>query len=399
MTPPFELVLLHLFQLRLEIGDHAVSELARLGEIAAPLRLLELDAGGVELLLELLRASELGFLVLPAACDRIGFLFEIDDLLLEALQPVLRGGVGLLLQRLALDLELHQAPVELVELLRLGVDLHAQARRRLVHQVDRLVRQETVGDVAVGQRGGGDQRRVGYAHAVMQLVFLFQSAQDRDGVLDRRLRNEHGLEASRQRRVLLNMLAIFVERGGAHAMQLAARERGLQQVRRVHRAVGLARADQGVHLVDEEDDLALRRLDLREHGLQPLLELAAIFGARNQRAHVEREHLLVLEALRHVARDDAMREPLDDGRLADARLADQHRIVLGAPRQHLDGAPDLLVAPDDGIELALGRGFCEIARIALERIVALLGRCAIRGAAFAQIVDRGVEVLRRQPCA
>src|SRR3546814_8416192 len=44
-------------------------------------------------------------------------------------------------------------------------------------------------------------------------------------------------------------------------------------------------------------------------------------------------------------------------------------------------------------------GFSEIARIALQRIVALLGRGAIRGAALAQIVDRGVEVLRRQPCA
>ena len=42
--------------------------------------------------------------------------------------------------------------VELVELLGLGIDLHAQARRRLVHQVDGLVGQEAVGDVAVRQR-------------------------------------------------------------------------------------------------------------------------------------------------------------------------------------------------------------------------------------------------------
>ena len=231
----------------------------------------------------------------------------------------------------------------------------------------------------------------------MQLVFLLQPAQDRDGVLDRRLRHEDRLEAPGERRVLLHVLAIFVERGGADAMELAAGERRLQQVRGVHGAVGLAGADQRMHLVDEQDDLAVRRLDLREHGLQPLLELAAIFGAGDQRAEIERQHLLVLQALGHVAVDDAMRQPLDDGRLADARLADQHGIVLGAAGQHLDGAPDLLVAADHRIELAFGGGLGEVAGVALQRVIGLLGAGRIRGAALAQIVDGGVERLRRDP--
>ena len=61
---------------------------------------------------------------------------------------------------------------------------------------------------------------------------------------------------------------------------------------------------------------------------------------------------LSLQAFRHVAVDDAQRQALDDRRLADAGLADQHRIVLGAARQHLDGAADFLVAADHRIELA-----------------------------------------------
>ena len=64
---------------------------------------------------------------------------------------------------------------------------------------------------------------------------------------------------------------------------------------------------------------------------------------------------LVLQPFGHVAADDALGQALDDGRLADARLADQHRVVLGAPRQHLDDAADLLVAADDRVELALAR--------------------------------------------
>ena len=389
------LFLFDLLQLRLEAGDHAVSQLAGLGEVAAALRLLQLDARVIEVFLDLLRGAELLLLLVPALAERVGGLFEIDDLLLQLGQPVLGGGVRLLLQRLALDLELHQAPVHLVELFRLGVHLHAQARRRLVHEVDGLVRQEAVGDVAVGQGRRGDQRRIGDAHAVMQLVFLFQAAQDGDGVLHRGLGHEHRLEAPGQRRVLLHMLAVLVERGGADAVQLAAGERRLEEVGGVHGAFRSAGADQGVHLVDEQDDLAVAGLDLREHGLQPLLELAAIFRAGDERAHVERQHLLVLQALRHVALDDAVRQPLDDGRLADARLADQHGVVLGAPRQNLNRTADLLVAADDGIELTLCRGLGEVAGVFLQRVVLLLGAGRIGGAAFAQIVDRFVEALRR----
>ena len=178
-------------------------------------------------------------------------------------------------------------------------------------------------------------------------------------------------------------------------MQLAAGERGLEQVGGIHRAVGLAGADQRVHLVDEQDDAAGRRRDLLQHGLQPLLELAAIFRAGDQRAHVEREQLLVLEAVGHVAVDDAQRQALDDRGLADAGLADQHRIVLGAAGQHLDGAADFLVAADHRIELAVAGGLGEIARIFLQRVIGVLGRLRVGGAALAQRLDGGVQVLRR----
>ena len=62
---------------------------------------------------------------------------------------------------------------------------------------------------------------------------------------------------------------------------------------------------------------------------------------------------LVLQTFRHVAADDPLGQAFDDGRLADTGLADQHGVVLGAARQHLDDAADLLVAADHRIELAL----------------------------------------------
>ena len=84
-------------------------------------------------------------------------------------------------------------------------------------------------------------------------------------------------------------------------------------------------------------------------------------------------------------------KPLDDGGLADAGFADQDRIVLGPAREHLDGAADFLVATDDRVELVLSRLLGEIARVFLERLIALLGG---RGVGFASLAE-----VRRWPCS
>ena len=120
-----------------------------------------------------------------------------------------------------------------------------------------------------------------------------------------------------------------------------------------------------------------------QDGLQPLLELAAVLRAGEQRADVERPDALALQALGDVAGDDPLREALDDRGLADSGVADQHRVVLRAAREHLDHAADLLVAADDRVELALLGELGQVAAELLERLVRalrVLGRDALAAA-------------------
>ena len=236
----------------------------------------------------------------------------------------------------------------------------------------------------------------------MHLVALLEPAQDRDRVLDARLADVHRLEAALERRVLLDVLAVLVERRRADRAQLAAREHRLEHVAGVHRALGRAGADDRVQLVDEHDDLALGVGDLLQHGLQPVLELTAVLGAGDHRGEIERDHAAVLQSLGHVAGDDPLRESLGDRGLADAGLADQHGVVLGPAREDLDHAADLVVAADHRVELALRGGLGQIAAVALERLKLLLGVLvgdAVRAAHLLQRLDQLVVRRRRWSAA
>ena len=97
-------------------------------------------------------------------------------------------------------------------------------RRRLVDEIDRLIRQEPVDDVARGKRGRSIDRAIGDRDAVMIGVAAAQAAQDRARLFDRRFGDHHGLEAALERAIRFNVLAIFVERRRADALQFAARK-------------------------------------------------------------------------------------------------------------------------------------------------------------------------------
>ena len=151
---------------------------------------------------------------------------------------------------------------------------------------------------------------------------------------ERRLLDLDRLEAALECGVLLDVLAVLVERGGADGLELAAGQHRLEDRRCVDGALGGTGTDERVDLVDEQDDVAAG-LDLLEHLLEALLEVAAVARPGNERAEVERVELLVWQRVGDVVVDDRLGQALDDGGLADARLTDEHRVVLGAADEDL----------------------------------------------------------------
>ena len=142
-----------------------------------------------------------------------------------------------------------------------------------------------------------------------------------------------------------------------------ARKGRLDDVRGIHRALGGSGADDRVELVDEEDHV-LGAADFVHHRLDALLKLTAVFCARDHQGQVERDDFLVAQEFGDIARDDFLRQPFGDRGLADAGLANQHRIVLGAAAENLNDALDFVGASDDRIQFIL---LGELGEIAAER--------------------------------
>ena len=266
--------------------------------------------------------------------------------------------------------------IELLELRRRGQTLDAQARTGLVDQVDRLVRQIAVLDVPGRKLRRGLQGGIGDRHMMMVLIALTQALQDLDRFRGGRLGYLNRLEPAFQRRILLDVLAVFVGGGGSDGLQLATRQHRLQHIRGTQRAVGRTGADDRMDLIDEQHDVAAG-LDLLEHLLQTLLEVATVPRTGHHGTQIQRVDLLALQRLRHVAGLDLLGQAFDDGGLTDARLTDQHRIVLRTTGEHHHHTFDLVGAADDRIQLAFrglsGQVAAELVQNRRTALVALVG--------------------------
>ena len=286
---------------------------------------------------------------------------------------LLLGDLGGLVHVVALgsllcgSLEFLDAMLGLAHRLGCAIRGDASAGTGLVNEVDGLIGQEAILNVAVGEVRSGLDGTLRVTHVVVLLVARLERSQDLDRVLDARLLDIDGLEATLEGWVLGEVLAEFLGRGGADNLEGTTREHGLEHGARIDRTLGRTRTDDGVHLVNKQDDVVGfgRLLD---HVLEALLKLTAILGARDKTRQIERPDILVHEVFWHVAGGDLLGQALDDSRFAHAGVTQDKRVVLGAARKDLHHALDFLFATDHGVELAVARLLREVGRELLKRI-------------------------------
>mmetsp|Transcript_21834 Transcript_21834/g.35000 ORF Transcript_21834/g.35000 Transcript_21834/m.35000 type:complete len:288 (+) Transcript_21834:1522-2385(+) len=267
--------------------------------------------------------------------------------------------------------------------------MHASAC--LVQHVDGLVGKVSILDVLGRKFDASNESLVGVPQLVVRLILARETLQDPHSFFNRGFRHLNGLETALKSLVLFHIFAVFLRRGGSNDLKFAAGQCRFHDVGSIDRAstAGATRSDQGVDLIDHEDDVLLGLEDLLDHVFQALLKLAAILGASQQPSQIKLDDLLPEQHLRHVASGDAVGQAFSDGRFAHSWLSDQHGVVLLPPSQDLNRALDLLCTADQGVHHAVSSHLSEVS--------SELHECRILGVAasrtFAGCTDNFLLVL------
>ena len=125
-----------------------------------------------------------------------------------------------------------------------------------VDQVDGLVRQESVGDIAGRKVRGGSERLVIDLKLVVFFVAALDAPKNLDGLVNGRLFDPHGLEPAFQSWVAFDVFAIVVQGRRSDGLKLASGEGWFEYVGSVNRAFCGACADHRVNLVNEQHAVA-----------------------------------------------------------------------------------------------------------------------------------------------
>ena len=159
-------------KLLLELRQFAVLQLCRLIQIIISLCQLDLFIHRLDLLTERGQILDCLFLVIPLCFLRIELVAQLGKLTLQHFQTVAARLVCLLLQSCLFNLHLHDLSPQLVKLRRKRIQFCLDQRTRLIDQVDRLIRQEPVGNITVRQCSGSYQSAVRDLDTVEHLIPL-----------------------------------------------------------------------------------------------------------------------------------------------------------------------------------------------------------------------------------
>ena len=204
-----------------------------------------------------------------------------------------------------------------------------------IQQVDGLVRQEPVIDIPVGKHRTHPHQIFADLHPVECFVILLDAHQHCNRIINGRHVHCHRLEPALQGAVLFNILPVFAEGGGTDDLDFSPGQGRLENIRRIHRAFGITRANQVVYLIDKQDDIPLF-LNLADEALHPAFKLTPELGASHQGGQIHQIDPLATQIEGHLSGSNLLGDALRNGGLAHTRLTDQAGIVFLSPGQDLD---------------------------------------------------------------
>ena len=156
--------------------------------------------------------------------------------------------------------------------------MDASAGASLIKDINCLIWQEAVLDVAARKRNSSLDSSLGVVDVVVLLVAVLKSVNNRNGVVVVWLADVDRLETPLKCSVLLDVFTILFCRSCTDDLDFSTRQRWFQDGRGVDGAFCGTCANDGMNLVNEED-VILGFLQLSNNLLHAVLKLTTILGS------------------------------------------------------------------------------------------------------------------------
>ena len=228
--------------------------------------------------------------------------------------------------------------------------MDACASASLIEDVNGLVWQEAVLDIAARKHNGSLDSSLGVVDVVVLLVAILKTMDNRNSVVVVWLADVDRLKTPLKCSVLLDMFTVLFCRSCTNDLDFSTRQRWFQDGRGIDGAFCGAGANDGVNLINEED-VILGFLQLSNNFLHAVLKLTAILGSCYQTCQVKRPDLLSAQNVRNVARSNELSQALNNGSLTNAGIAQDKWVVFLTAGKNLHDTLNLAVTTNDRVKL------------------------------------------------
>ena len=251
-----------------------------------------------------------------------------------------------------LSLQLSNALIHLLELRWSSQATNTQTSAGFINQINRLIWQMTVLNIACRQFRSGLQSLIRNSYTMMILIVLTQSLENFNRIGNTWLINLDRLETSFQSSIFFNVLTIFIRSCSPNGLQLTTRKHRLEHVGSAHRTISRSSAHNSVNLIDKEHNITAS-LNFLQHLLETLFEITAITRTSNHRTEVERINLLIFQCFWYITINHFLSQTFNNSSFTHARFANKHRIILRATAQHNHNALNFRTTSNNRIKLTV----------------------------------------------
>mmetsp|Transcript_9636 Transcript_9636/g.12553 ORF Transcript_9636/g.12553 Transcript_9636/m.12553 type:complete len:245 (-) Transcript_9636:801-1535(-) len=205
---------------------------------------------------------------------------------------------------------------------------------------------------------------------MMKFIPWLEATKNTHSVLRTWLINHDLLESTFQSFVSLDVFSILINSCSTNTAEVTTSQCRFQEIRSIHRSLSSTSTYDRMHFVNEQNDFSITLLNFLQNSLETFFEFTTHTSTSHKCTKVESNQTAWwFEGIGDIPSNHTLCNTFRNRCLADTRISNEDRIILGSTRQDLNSPTNFVVSPNDRIELSLFGTFRKINAIFKQGVI------------------------------